>query len=529
MKSYIMDEPLGEISPYDRMLKPSVIEPRRYQIDIAKSIFGGKNTLVVLPTGLGKTVIAIFAIARSLYDGKKALILAPTKPLSEQHFDSMAKFLNLDTDKVLLLTGAIKGSKRSELEDAALVLAATPQTVANDLSKGRLSLKGFGIVVFDECHKAVGRYAYTYVANECKANGVQVLGMTASPGSDTKKINKLIETLGIENIEIRGSSDNDVQPYVMDKSIETIYVYKDESINAIAAMLKPVIDLHLGKLYSAGLSPFRKFENMSKKQLLLIGANIDKLEARNYKFNALFNYVYLLHLMHAYDLITTEGIYPYVSYFEALQEKEKKSRSVENILKNQSVINSLKLARDAIGKGIEHPKLEKVIELLNGRLKSKSVIIFVQYRSTIRGIAKVLDSKGIDARTFMGKKDGVTQSQQSETIKDFRESKFKVLVASSIGEEGLDIPAVDAVIFYEPIPSEIRNIQRKGRAGRLKFGEVIILVTRDTKDEAYLMISRIREKRMVELVKTINEKLHKGIYSYTGKSARGQTKLKWVR
>ncbi len=521
-----MNEPLGEISPYNNMLKHGAIEPRKYQIDIAKSIFSGKNTLVVLPTGLGKTIIAIFAIARSLYMGKKALVLAPTKPLSEQHFDSITRFLNVSDDKVLLLTGATKGSKRAELEDEALVLAATPQTVANDLSKGRLSLKGFGIVVFDECHKAVGKYAYTYVANECKVNGVQILGMTASPGSNVKKVNKLIDTLGIENIEIRGSSDSDVQPYVMDKSTETIYVSKDNNINAIAAMLKPVIDLHLGKLYSVGLSPFKKFENMSKKQLLLIGANINKLDARNYKFGALFNYVYLLHLMHAYDLITTEGMYPFVSYFEALQEKEKKSRSVENILKNPAVVGSLKAARDAISKNKEHPKVEKTVELLKGQLKGKSVIIFVQYRSTIRGIAKVLDSKGIDARTFMGKKEGVTQSQQSETIKDFRDGKFMVLVASSIGEEGLDIPGVDAVIFYEPIPSEIRNIQRKGRAGRFKFGEVIILVTRDTKDEAYLMISRIREKRMVELVKIINEKLHKGIYSYAGKSAKGQTRLK---
>ena len=82
-----------------------------------------------------------------------------------------------------------------------------------------------------------------------------------------------------------------------------------------------------------------------------------------------------------------------------------------------------------------------------------------------------------------------------------------MLVATSIGEEGLDIPAVDAVIFYEPIPSEIRNIQRKGRAGRMKFGQVIILVASRTKDETYLMISRLREKRMRDLVLKIKQRL----------------------
>ena len=172
----------GDLAPYDRLVNTSVVEPRAYQINIIKSIYSGRNTLVILPTGLGKTIIAVFAIAKALHEGKKALIVAPTKPLSEQHLQSLTKTLNVDKDSMLLLTGSISKAKREELVSNAKVIAATPQTFANDMKNGRINLEDYGIVVFDECHRAVGRYAYTYLADECKVRGVQMLGLTASPG-----------------------------------------------------------------------------------------------------------------------------------------------------------------------------------------------------------------------------------------------------------------------------------------------------------------------------------------------------------
>jgi ERCC4-related helicase len=54
----------------------------------------------------------------------------------------------------------------------------------------------------------------------------------------------------------------------------------------------------------------------------------------------------------------------------------------------------------------------------------------------------------------------MSQEEQSAVLESFRNGEFDVLVATSIAEEGLDIPEVDLVVFYEPIPSEIRYIQR---------------------------------------------------------------------
>jgi Fanconi anemia group M protein len=495
-----MENQLGDIFPFHRLLKSELIESRDYQINITKSLLNRQNTLVVLPTGLGKTVIAVFAIASALHEGKRALMLSPTKPLAEQHYLSVVRLLNLDPQSIALLTGTIKAAKRKEAEETAKVLIATPQTVANDLKAGKLSLSDFGMVVFDECHRAVGRYAYTYIANECTLRGIPVIGLTASPGSDRKRIDALLQSLNIKNIEVRVSSDPDVSPYVMGKNVNTVYVQKSMGMETILAKLRPLIERHLSNLYSKGLSPFRNFETMPKGRLLEIGNNISKISAPNYKFAALHSYVYVLNLVHAYDMLATEGIHPFLDYFESLESREKKSRVVQAILKEPSITESLSLARELVKRGEEHPKMQKVAEIIKRSYSDRSVIVFAQYRSTIRALEIALAGYGINAKAFVGKGEGVTQEGQRVTIERFRKGEFKVLLATSIGEEGLDIPSVDCVIFYEPVPSAIRNIQRRGRSGRIRFGEVTILVTIGTKDQAYLMVSQMREKRMRELL-----------------------------
>lgn len=96
------------------------------------------------------------------------------------------------------------------------------------------------------------------------------------------------------------------------------------------------------------------------------------------------------------------------------------------------------------------------------------------------------------------------QEEQAQVLESFRRGEFSVLVATSIAEEGLDIPEVDLVIFYEPIPNEIRYIQRRGRTGRRTSGSVIILVAKDTIDERYLNASKRRMERMNQTLHTVN-------------------------
>lgn len=513
----------SELKPYSDLINTAGMEPRQYQISIIKTIENGTSELVVLPTGLGKTIIAMFAIAMALYKGKRAIMLAPTKPLSIQHYESAIEILKLNPEDILLLTGTTKASKRSESAAKARVIIGTPQTISNDLQSGRMSMEDFGIVIMDECHHAVGRYAYTYIANECKLKGVQLIGLTASPGSDRKKIVDLIDTLGVSKIEAKNSLDPDVAPYIKGNDTETVYVENSDIIKSIAAALKPLINQHMRKLYDTGLSPSPEFERMPKKRLLMMGDHIKRLNSSNYKFAAIFHYVYVLDLLHAYDLVLTEGLYPFVNYIEALRERDKKSKVVESILKSPQLNSAISMANAAIDAGEEHPKMLALLRLLRNELNGKSAIVFAQYRSTIRSIVKLLTDNGVKAQGFVGRKEGIKQSEQDGIISTFRNRGFDVLVATSVGEEGLDIPAVDYVIFYEPIPSEIRSIQRKGRTGRFRVGKVVILVAKDTKDEAYLMISRIREKRMFDTIIKIKEQIESGRYK-PGKK-KGQRRL----
>lgn len=526
IKPIICMELWEELSPYHLMVDTIKLKPRRYQIELIKSAYAGKNTLIVLPTGLGKTLIAIFAIARALHNGKKAIILAPTKPLSEQHYNSICALLKIDKAEISLLTGSVGATAREEIIKRSKVIIATPQTVSNDLKHSRLNLEEFGIVVFDECHRAVGRYAYTYIAQEAKLKGVQVLGMTASPGSDKKRINTLVEALGIEKIEARSQSDSDVEPYIPGIKTITLSVKVGQRIEAIGSKITPIIQEHMSNLYSKGISPFRSADNLPKGLLLGIGKRIDKLQADGYKFAALYDYVYVLNLTHAYDLLMTEGIEPFVAYMDSLNARVEKSRAVKNLVQNAAIAQATKSAKAALESGIEHPKMEKLVWLLKTSLNSKSAIVFAQYRYTIDSIVRLLNINNISAKAFVGKSQGFGINAQSEIIKDFRDNKFRVLVATSIGEEGLDIPSVDAVIFYEPVPNEIRSIQRRGRTGRANFGEVIILVAEGTRDEKYLMVARLKEKRMMEALLDKKKKLEKAALPDNLGVQKGQSVLK---
>ncbi len=482
------------------------IDFREYQLNIINSVLERGNTLVVIPTGLGKTFIGVAAIAQALSEGGKAIFLAPTKPLAEQHYSGLVRMLRIPEEEILLMVGSTVKEKRREMEAMARVLVATPQTVANDLKGGYLSLEGFRIVVFDECHRAVGKYAYTYIANECNLKNILILGLTASPGGKKERIEELVRVLGIRHIEARISTDGDVERYVMPKNTHVVNVEVGERLKQIAGLIAPEAQASLIALNKTGLLHFKSFERIPKGRLLQAGDEIGRIQAANYKFAAIYSYVRLLNLTHAYDLLLSEGLYPFSKYMDGLESREKKSRAVESLLANKNIMQARKIAKEAMGNGEEHPKVIAVIDIIKD-YRGKSAIIFVQYRSTIKMLVEYLRNNGFEAKAFVGKKDGVTQEMQKGIINEFRERKFNVLVASSIAEEGLDIPSVDVVIFYEPIPSEIRNIQRRGRTGRLRGGEVYILVANETKDEIYIRVSNQREKKTLEIIKKINRDL----------------------
>ena len=152
----------------------------------------------------------------------------------------------------------------------------------------------------------------------------------------------------------------------------------------------------------------------------------------------------------------------------------------------------------------QHPKLEKLKELVTLRIhktKDLKIIVFNQYRESAQKIVEELSKiEDIKPALFVGQaKKGdfkLSQKEQKKVIEDFREGVYNILVSTSVGEEGLDIPKVDLVIFYEPVPSAIRTIQRVGRTGRFNEGNAYILQSLGTRDMITRHVANAKEKSM---------------------------------
>lgn len=495
-----------------RNIKPKTVRERAFQLDIAEKA-KKENTLIVLPTGLGKTVIAVLVAADVMEKGK-ILMLAPTRPLVLQHHTSFDQMLFIDTS--IVLTGKINPEKRITLWNENQFIFSTPQVVRNDLVKERYTLNEVALTIFDEAHRAVGDYAYVEIASLYQNQGENplIMGLTASPGSKKAKIKEVMENLYIQNVEARMRYDEDVVDYVKDIKIEWCKVDLTPEMDSLRHQVEELLYEKIGKLNNLGLLRYKKKEYISKRDLLELRKYIPQTlvgSRAKFRYAAYLNQALAISLYHCLELLETQGINPMRDYLGRMFEGECEKRS-EKILVNDKRVQSVYEKAHKYSK-ISHPKLHALKSVLQKQLTTKNsalIIVFAQYRDTINSIldeiaaiphARPVRFVGQSSRTDKGLK----QDEQKKILEEFRKGEHNILVASSVAEEGLDIPAVDLVVFYEPIPSEIRSIQRRGRTGRSEVGRVIILITKDSRDEAYLWAERSREKKMQSIVKWLRK------------------------
>jgi len=229
-------------------------------------------------------------------------------------------------------------------------------------------------------------------------------------------------------------------------------------------------------------------------------------------------------IQHLLELLETQTLFGFNKYLKELfsQAEKNQSRGVVKLVSKPEFNFAYIKSHELLAKNIEHPKIGELIKILNrekeenGNLKA---IVFTQFRDTALIISKRINQQGIlKAKIFVGQvkkssgiKDlettGLTQKEQKKIIDDFSSGKIDILCATCIAEEGLDIPEVNVVLFYEPIPSAIRSIQRAGRTARLMEGKMIVLVAKKTRDEAYFYVSKARERKMHSAINLIKEDL----------------------
>jgi ERCC4-related helicase len=502
------------------LVKPDTIESREYQLSIAMKALDA-NTMVILPTGLGKTAVALLVAASRLYNEKgKVLMLAPTKPLVEQHLRYFERYLNLPGGEgqetpFVMFTGDAPPNERTADWERATVILATPQVIKNDLIAGRYTLNDVTLLVVDECHRAVGNYAYVFLAQRylATANKPLLLAMTASPGGAQEKVQEVCANLGIEHIETRTENDPDVSPYVFERELEYMSIDLPSDLKAAIHVINSLIEERLALLASLHFT-VPKREKLSMKELNVINAQIQQRIANRDPagYSAASVYAECMKLKHAVTLAESQGsevLKGYLAKLVAEGTGSGGSKASQRLVADQSF-------RELFERSLEwtrelHPKMEVTLDLVRDQLEKypdSRIIVFATYRDTVQLLVNFLALHGIVSERFVGQatKDaekGLSQKKQIAALDRFRKGEFKVLIATSVGEEGLDVPSTDMVIFYEAVPSEIRSIQRKGRTGRSGAGRVVVLVTKGTSDEVFRHVSASKEKMMHKSMRTM--------------------------
>ncbi len=499
------------------------VSPREYQEKIFQ-VCKEKNCLVVLPTGLGKTLVALMLSIERLknFPSEKILFLAPTKPLVEQHLGYFKKNLSELFADMQLFTGSIPPEKRMELWETANIIFSTPQCIANDLKNGLYNLNDVSLLVEDEAHRCLKNYDYNFVAQKYKeqAKNQRILGLTASPGSDIGKIKDICRNLSIEKVEVRTRNSEDVKSYLQDLEFERVIVDFPEEFEKMKISLKGLFDRYVMELRERNM--FLKYP--SKVELINLQKRISMVLSKG---NKSFNYflaasacAQAIKIQHALELLETQTLESFGKYLDGLkkQAEKKTSKGVVKLISSNEFGFVWAKTNELLSQNIEHPKISKTTEIITDiflKNKDARIIIFTQFRDTASLVSKKLNLAGIKSRIFVGQAKkmwggevvGLSQKEQKKIIEDFSNGEINVLCATSIGEEGLDIPEVNAVIFYEPVASAIRKIQRAGRTARLMKGKLIILITKKTRDEGFYYASKSREKKMYSIMDNMNENL----------------------
>lgn len=496
-------------------IKPETLEARVYQQTILASC-AKENTLVVLPTGLGKTTIMLFIALLRLNKSPQGfvIILAPSKPLVEQHKDTFQRILT-EPELVQSLTGEIAPKNRQIIWEKAKIVIATPQIVQNDIISGIFRIEKCISLEIDEAHRTRGNYAYVFVAKTYlkRAENPLISAFTASPGTSFEEIKSLCDILDIKNIEARTEKDPDVLSYVQPVEVELIRVNLSKKFQNLQDMLKQCLADQLKRL---GEGRFRlSLTKLRRKDVLEVQKKIQQeiqssVQPPSLLFEALGAASNTIRLLHGKELLETQGIKAFCKYLNNLTQR-KQTQALRNLTDNTSFKRMLYFAEKLAERDHLHPKFTIAKEIVVQQFAqnpNSRILIFSRFRVTLKLLNQELtEDSSVKSHVFIGQqtKDqdrGMTQKEQYSTLKAFRDGKINVLLATNIGEEGIDITTCDLVIFFDAV-SPIRTIQRRGRTGRKFPGRVVVLVTQGTQEEGIYWISKRKEKEMYKIMKLV--------------------------
>ncbi|KAF3844965.1 hypothetical protein F7725_008128 [Dissostichus mawsoni] len=451
---------------------------REYQLKISEAALF-QNTLVCLPTGLGKTFIAAVVMYNFYrwYPSGKIVFMAPTKPLVAQQIEACYKVMGIPQAHMAELTGSTAAKNRQEVWRNKRIFFLTPQVMVNDLSRDTCPAQQIKCVVIDEAHKALGNHAYCQVIRQLGSQTLQfrILALSATPGGDTKAVQAVISNLLISHIELRSEESPDIQAHSHQRSVEKVVVPLGEALSAHQARYLQVLDKFMSRLV----------QNRGLQQGMLEG-----------------DFALCISLYHGYELMMQMGLRSLFFYIQGIMDGTREMSRARNELQRTPTFVHLYHEMEAI-----HPKLKKLDEVVLQHFKqaeslaeskgpqevSTRVMIFSSFRESVQEIADMLNHHAplIRVMTFMGQASagkgvkGFTQKEQLEVMSRFRQGGFNTLVSTCVGEEGLDIGEVDLIVCFDAQKNPIRLVQRMGRTGRKRQGRIVVILAEGREDRTY--------------------------------------------
>ncbi|CCI11722.1 unnamed protein product [Albugo candida] len=308
------------------LIFPSNYQIREYQVKIAEKAMY-HNTLVSLPTGLGKTLIASVVMHNFYrwFPNGKVIFLAPTKPLVTQQIQACYEVTGLPLDQTAEIQGNVpketptkplvtqqiqacyevtglpldqtaeiqgnvpKESRRKWWKQKRIFFC-TPQSFTNDVREGIFKDAHQTVcLIIDEAHRARGNYAYCMAIQELKrshrARGnyaycmaiqelkrctqwFRIVALSATPGSKVELIQEIITNLQISHIEARTMDDSDVKKYMFERREEIIKCPVSEEIKLIGNLIDRVLDKLLRRLGQYGVLQAGSTEKWTQFSLL---------------------------------------------------------------------------------------------------------------------------------------------------------------------------------------------------------------------------------------------------------------------
>lgn len=490
-----------------KYIYPNNMEVRPYQRQaVEMALF--KNAMIVLPTGFGKTFIAAVVMYNYYrwYPTGKVIFMAPTRPLVTQQMSECKKISGIPASECIELTGAISAERRMVYWSTKRVFFATPQVIENDLKENILPATEVRCLVLDEAHKAQGGYAYVGIVRalqESNRNGFRVLAMSATPGSDIERVQQVMLNLYISAVMFRSEQSIDLCQFKNQKVSKAWTLELPPKHRRLVDQFIKICDPTIKELYRTGaLWSADSLEKVSRFVLvkaMKAGGSHDQASNRISKGKFSYLVSSALSMTHQFELLALYGIRV---FYSSITKNLAAPRSCLKTALASSVdfTRMLDEIKGMFGDDIEidagkkptadilqsHPKLGAVKDLLLKHFSAKQeedqstrAIVFTKYQESVHDIVQCLKvyEPLIKAAVFVGQS-GMKQKDQIEMVRDFREGKYNVIVATCVAEEGLDIGEVDLIICYDTTSSPISNTQRRGRTGRKRAGDVQTLCTK---------------------------------------------------